>query len=63
MPASSASPGLKAMVFWVVGDCLTAREPRTRTPPARGPPSPQTPDEVRVDARTESGPLVLPRET
>eukprot|EP00969_Alexandrium_andersonii_P147195 6508535-Alexandrium_andersonii.AAC.1 len=33
IPASSASPELKAMVFWVVGQCLTARNPRTRTPP------------------------------
>eukprot|EP00969_Alexandrium_andersonii_P151107 6681301-Alexandrium_andersonii.AAC.1 len=33
IPASSASPELKAMVFWVVDQCLMAREPRTHTPP------------------------------
>eukprot|EP00969_Alexandrium_andersonii_P230960 10199870-Alexandrium_andersonii.AAC.1 len=32
MPANSASPELNAMVFWVVNQCLMAREPRTRTP-------------------------------
>eukprot|EP00969_Alexandrium_andersonii_P217576 9611123-Alexandrium_andersonii.AAC.1 len=33
MPASSASPELKAMVFSVVDQCLVARVPRTHTPP------------------------------
>eukprot|EP00969_Alexandrium_andersonii_P319302 14105545-Alexandrium_andersonii.AAC.1 len=33
MPASSASPELNAMVFWVGDQCLTACEPRTHTPP------------------------------
>eukprot|EP00969_Alexandrium_andersonii_P294846 13032607-Alexandrium_andersonii.AAC.1 len=33
IPASSASPELKAMVFWVVDQCLMARAPRMRTPP------------------------------
>eukprot|EP00969_Alexandrium_andersonii_P087689 3868435-Alexandrium_andersonii.AAC.1 len=33
MPASSASPELKAMAFWVVDQGLMARKPRTRTPP------------------------------
>eukprot|EP00969_Alexandrium_andersonii_P146144 6463628-Alexandrium_andersonii.AAC.1 len=42
IPACSASPELKAMVFWVVDQRLMARRPRTRTPPARGPPSQQS---------------------
>eukprot|EP00969_Alexandrium_andersonii_P008484 370247-Alexandrium_andersonii.AAC.1 len=33
IPASSASPELKAMVFWVIDQCLMACCPRTRTPP------------------------------
>eukprot|EP00969_Alexandrium_andersonii_P046802 2053742-Alexandrium_andersonii.AAC.1 len=33
MPASSASPELKAMVFSVVGQCLMACNPRAHTPP------------------------------
>eukprot|EP00969_Alexandrium_andersonii_P047109 2067079-Alexandrium_andersonii.AAC.1 len=33
MPASSASPELKAMVFCVVDHCLMSRAPRTRAPP------------------------------
>eukprot|EP00969_Alexandrium_andersonii_P359326 15452933-Alexandrium_andersonii.AAC.1 len=33
MPASSASPELNAMVFWVVDQCLMAHEPRTHAPP------------------------------
>eukprot|EP00969_Alexandrium_andersonii_P309789 13690778-Alexandrium_andersonii.AAC.1 len=33
MPASSASPGLKAIVFWAVDQCLMARIPRGHTPP------------------------------
>eukprot|EP00969_Alexandrium_andersonii_P251083 11097755-Alexandrium_andersonii.AAC.1 len=33
MPASSACPELKAMVFCVVDQCLMARRPRTHTPP------------------------------
>eukprot|EP00969_Alexandrium_andersonii_P014947 653506-Alexandrium_andersonii.AAC.1 len=33
MPASSASPELKAMVFWVVDQRLMACWPRTHTPP------------------------------
>eukprot|EP00969_Alexandrium_andersonii_P367579 15471024-Alexandrium_andersonii.AAC.1 len=33
MPASSASPELRAMVFWVVDQCLMARVPRAHTPP------------------------------
>eukprot|EP00969_Alexandrium_andersonii_P035848 1570877-Alexandrium_andersonii.AAC.1 len=32
MPASSASPEIKAMVFSVVDQCLTACEPRARSP-------------------------------
>eukprot|EP00969_Alexandrium_andersonii_P053394 2347301-Alexandrium_andersonii.AAC.1 len=28
---------------------------------ARGPPSPQTPNEVSVDKRAECGPFILPR--
>eukprot|EP00969_Alexandrium_andersonii_P031660 1383457-Alexandrium_andersonii.AAC.1 len=62
LPASSASPELKAMVFWVVDQCLMARCPRMHAPPARGPPSKQTPGKVRVNVCAESGPLVLPRE-
>eukprot|EP00969_Alexandrium_andersonii_P096781 4272503-Alexandrium_andersonii.AAC.1 len=33
MPASSASPELKAMVFWVVDQCFIACWPRARAPP------------------------------
>eukprot|EP00969_Alexandrium_andersonii_P161000 7115104-Alexandrium_andersonii.AAC.1 len=33
MPASSASPELKAMVFCVVDQRLVAREPLRQTPP------------------------------
>eukprot|EP00969_Alexandrium_andersonii_P109162 4815895-Alexandrium_andersonii.AAC.1 len=33
MPANSASPELRAMVFCAVDQCLMARSPRTRTPP------------------------------
>eukprot|EP00969_Alexandrium_andersonii_P005110 221831-Alexandrium_andersonii.AAC.1 len=33
MPASSASPELSAIVFCVVGQCLTAPAPRAQTPP------------------------------
>eukprot|EP00969_Alexandrium_andersonii_P069016 3044186-Alexandrium_andersonii.AAC.1 len=33
MPANSASPGLNAMVFRVVDQCLMARMQRTHTPP------------------------------
>eukprot|EP00969_Alexandrium_andersonii_P153138 6771880-Alexandrium_andersonii.AAC.1 len=32
IPASSASQALRAMVFWVVGQCLMACCPRTHTP-------------------------------
>eukprot|EP00969_Alexandrium_andersonii_P213051 9408527-Alexandrium_andersonii.AAC.1 len=53
--ASSASPELKAMVFWVVDQCLMACEQRARSS-ARGPLGPQTPGEVRVNIRAESGP-------
>eukprot|EP00969_Alexandrium_andersonii_P270789 11968976-Alexandrium_andersonii.AAC.1 len=31
-------------------------------PPARGPPGQETPSDVRIDVRAESGPVVLPRE-
>eukprot|EP00969_Alexandrium_andersonii_P093158 4113383-Alexandrium_andersonii.AAC.1 len=33
MPASSASPELRAMVFWVVGQCLMVWDPHTAAPP------------------------------
>eukprot|EP00969_Alexandrium_andersonii_P331007 14630833-Alexandrium_andersonii.AAC.1 len=33
MPASSASPELKAMVFCMVDQCLMARSPRMHTHP------------------------------
>eukprot|EP00969_Alexandrium_andersonii_P249809 11040272-Alexandrium_andersonii.AAC.1 len=33
MPANSASPELSAIVFCVVGQCLTACAPRVQTPP------------------------------
>eukprot|EP00969_Alexandrium_andersonii_P347477 15363436-Alexandrium_andersonii.AAC.1 len=33
MPANSASPEFKAMVFWVVDQRLMACRPRTHTPP------------------------------
>eukprot|EP00969_Alexandrium_andersonii_P215283 9508864-Alexandrium_andersonii.AAC.1 len=33
IPASSASPELKAMVFWVVDQCLKACNPRAHAPP------------------------------
>eukprot|EP00969_Alexandrium_andersonii_P298843 13210552-Alexandrium_andersonii.AAC.1 len=33
IPASSASPELKALVFCVVDQCLMARIPLTHTPP------------------------------
>eukprot|EP00969_Alexandrium_andersonii_P015442 675109-Alexandrium_andersonii.AAC.1 len=36
MPANSASPELSAIVFCVVGQCLTARAPRMQTPPHVG---------------------------
>eukprot|EP00969_Alexandrium_andersonii_P347553 15366817-Alexandrium_andersonii.AAC.1 len=35
-PANSASPELKAMVFWVVDQCSMARCPRMRAPPRVG---------------------------
>eukprot|EP00969_Alexandrium_andersonii_P051890 2279082-Alexandrium_andersonii.AAC.1 len=33
MPASSASPELRAMVFWVVDQSLIVREPHMAAPP------------------------------
>eukprot|EP00969_Alexandrium_andersonii_P113588 5019818-Alexandrium_andersonii.AAC.1 len=33
IPASSASPELRAIVFWVVGQCLITRDPHIATPP------------------------------
>eukprot|EP00969_Alexandrium_andersonii_P132586 5862842-Alexandrium_andersonii.AAC.1 len=61
MPASSASPELKAMVFCVVDRCLMARAPRTHTPPhverrVRRHPA------KSVSTDSEGGPFVLPRE-
>eukprot|EP00969_Alexandrium_andersonii_P007909 344411-Alexandrium_andersonii.AAC.1 len=46
MPASSASPELGAMVFWVADQCLVRCWPRTRTPP-------------RVDLRARKHPAMF----
>eukprot|EP00969_Alexandrium_andersonii_P245152 10834055-Alexandrium_andersonii.AAC.1 len=44
------------------GPTLNGVQPAHAHPPARGPPSPQAPGEVRVDVRAGSGPFVLSRE-
>eukprot|EP00969_Alexandrium_andersonii_P003319 142270-Alexandrium_andersonii.AAC.1 len=60
MPASSASPELKAMVFCVVGHCVTARNPLTRAPPQVD--RRVCTSKVSARIRAEGGPIVLPRE-
>eukprot|EP00969_Alexandrium_andersonii_P194099 8573885-Alexandrium_andersonii.AAC.1 len=47
-PARSASPELKAMVFWI-GPMLDGVLPAHAHSPARGPSGQQAPGEVRVD--------------
>eukprot|EP00969_Alexandrium_andersonii_P041775 1832013-Alexandrium_andersonii.AAC.1 len=53
MPASSASPELKAMVFCVVDKCLMACNPLTHTPSAGGSLSALTPSKASVNIRAE----------
>eukprot|EP00969_Alexandrium_andersonii_P363403 15461867-Alexandrium_andersonii.AAC.1 len=56
MPASSASPELRAIVLWVVGPMLDSAHARHAHSPARGPPGQETPNEVRVDLCAELAP-------
>eukprot|EP00969_Alexandrium_andersonii_P058744 2589029-Alexandrium_andersonii.AAC.1 len=55
-PTSSSAPELEAMVFRVVGQRLTARNPLARTPPQGGLPSAQAPDKISPHTRAEGGP-------
>eukprot|EP00969_Alexandrium_andersonii_P309148 13661733-Alexandrium_andersonii.AAC.1 len=55
--ASSASPALKATVFWAVDPCFMARVPRVRTPPRVDLRARKHPAKIRVNVRAESGPL------
>eukprot|EP00969_Alexandrium_andersonii_P122734 5425650-Alexandrium_andersonii.AAC.1 len=54
IPANSASPELKATVFWVVGQCLTACWPRVRTPRHVDRRVSKHPAKIRVNVRAVS---------